>query len=237
MLAPGRFFGLIGFMNMPRFLTALTGTLFAVTTAFAQDFEGRLTMEMKEGRNTMTMNYAVKKDFIRVDIPMEGMTMASIVNLPKKEIIMLMPGQNMYMVMPIPDEANADKAASRQPQLEKTNETETILGYLCTKYLTKDGNTTMEIWGAEGIGSFIRMGGNPMQRTALPAWQREMMERGFFPLRMVGRDQRGRETFRMTVVSIDKQSLPDSLFTVPEGFQRFDMGGMLRGGANPFGGK
>jgi hypothetical protein len=33
----------------------------------------------------------------------------------------------------------------------------------------------------------------------------------------------------MEVTAIDKKSLPDSLFVPPDGYQKFDMGGMMRG--------
>jgi hypothetical protein len=46
-------------------------------------------------------------------------------------------------------------------------------------------------------------------------------------MRVVGKD--GRDTFRMEVTAIEKTSLPDSLFSPPPGYQKFDMGGMMKG--------
>jgi hypothetical protein len=47
-------------------------------------------------------------------------------------------------------------------------------------------------------------------------------------------NENGKEKFRLEVTSIDKESLPDSLFMAPEGWRKLDlgamMGGMLPGG-------
>jgi len=222
-----------GAVKLLPLLLALAGAAATASTLSAQAFEGRIKMSMKEGSSKpMTVEYAMKQDLVRMDIPVDGgMAASSIVNFPKKEIIMLMPEQQMYMVMPMQDVADASKAAAKDTvQLEKTNETETILGYTCTKYIARDRDGTTEIWAAEGIGLFAGLGSsNPMKPSPRNAWETELAEKGFFPLRVVGKTRAGRERFRMEAVSIDRQTLADSLFAVPAGYERFDMGGMMKG--------
>lgn len=50
-----------------------------------------------------------------------------------------------------------------------------------------------------------------------------------FPLRVVSTDKGSKETFRMEATEVKKESLPDSLFAPPADYQKFDMGGMMRG--------
>jgi hypothetical protein len=93
---------------------------------------------------------------------------------------------------------------------------------------------------------------NPMGRgrapTATPAWERALEGKDLFPLRVVGyekgkprsekgksaekskgKNASGNESFRMEVTAIDKAPLPDTLFNPPAGYQKFDMGGMMKG--------
>ena len=44
----------------------------------------------------------------------------------------------------------------------------------------------------------------------------------------------GKEKFRLEVTSVEKTSLPDSLFAPPDGWRKFDLGAMM-GGAMPGG--
>ncbi len=228
-------------MKILRPFVLLVGVLCTLTLT-AQDFEGRIKMQIKDGRETLEIETATKKDFARVELPGQGTSISTIVNLPRQEMIMLMPGQKMYMVMPLQQPAADAKSARDEATLEKTDETETILGYKCTKYLARDGEAVHEIWAAEGLGTFAGLGtSNPIRPGNRSGWEDSLMKNGFFPLRVVGLDRRGRETFRMEVVSIEKESLPASLFEIPEGYQRFEMGGlggMLKGAIPklPFGG-
>ena len=93
---------------------------------------------------------------------------------------------------------------------------------------------------------------NPMGRGRGPepkAWERALEGKELFPLRVVAHEKGGSaraekgkssdkakskgkasgDTFRMDVTAIDKTSLPDSMFTPPPGYQKFDMGAMMRG--------
>lgn len=234
-------------MNTLRHCFTLAAVLIAATAtpllAAPASFEGKIKMQMKSDKHTQVIDYSVKPNFMRMDIPLDkGATATSIMDYTKKEMIMLMPGEKMYMVMPIPDVADdtgKKKRPGREATFEKTGETEKILGYLCTKFISKDeDNNTYEIWAAEGLGTFMGAGGkNPMKRAPRSAWETELVKNGFFPLRMVGKNEKGKEIFQMEALAVEKQKLPDTDFVPPAGYQRFDMGGMMKGMANPFGGR
>ncbi len=229
-------------MQILRPLTLLLGLTVLAGTVSAQSFEGRIRMTIKDGSSKpLPMSYAMKTDRVRIDLPSDdGQSVASIMNFKTREMMILMPAQAMYIVMPIEEVTDKAKAvAGNSSPLEKTNETEVILGYTCTKYLTRDRDVTTEIWAAEGIGMFAGMGTtNPMKPVPRNAWESELTEKGFFPLRVVSRNKANREQFRLEVTAIEKAALADGLFTVPEGYERFDMGGMMKGalkGMLPFG--
>ena len=88
---------------------------------------------------------------------------------------------------------------------------------------------------AEGLGAFMApSGGNPMGGGRSgggggQAWERALAGKELFPLRVVSLDKGGKQTFRMEATAIDRKSLPDSLFAPPAGYQKFDMGGMMKG--------
>jgi hypothetical protein len=73
---------------------------------------------------------------------------------------------------------------------------------------------------------------NPMGRgkgAAPQGWEQALAGKELFPLRVVGKDKSNRESFRMEVTAIQKETLPDALFTPPADYKSFDMGGMMKG--------
>jgi len=124
--------------------------------------------------------------------------------------------------------------------LEKTGQTEKIVGYLCQLFTLKANGKTTELWLADGLGSFAGLGGgNPMGGKPPPksAWEQALAGVAGFPLRVVEKDAGGKETFRLEATKVDKSAQPDSLFAPPAGYQKFDMGTMMQGlpgGMNPF---
>lgn len=220
-------------MKLLRTLFILGSVFVATGLLSAKEFEGVIKMEIRDGKDAVPMEYSVKKNKVRMDLAAEGMTFTSLLDVEKRELITLMPQQRMYMVIPFQEAVEEVTKGRKGPEVTKTDETEEILGYTCTKYVTTEGRNTTEIWAAEGIGMFMGMNtgkGGPMGKQApRSAWEEEMIRNGFFPLRVVTKNRSGKETSRMEVVALDSRSLPDSHFAIPEGFQRFDMGGMMKG--------
>jgi len=220
---------------------ALSLTVLAGNVRAAETFEGRITMKLTSGGKSNEVAYATKGSRMRMEMNAEGKSVVTLLDLKEKEMIMLMPDQKMYMVMPLRDVPGVDKvdAAAADTTLEKTSETETILGYKTTKYIarSKEQKEPVEIWAAEGLGSFF----NPSDLNVMgakrkaPLWEKELREKGFFPLRIVTKQKKGRED-RMEVIKLDKTALPESLFVPPADFKKFSLPGL--GGLIPgMGGK
>ena len=218
------------------FRVFLVGLLLAPAALLAASFEGKVSFKMTSGREKPAeMTQSIKGDKIRMEMPGQKGMGGMIMDTTKREMTMIMDEQKSYMVMALPQAAiDAVSNSNDDAKLEKTGETEKILGHTATKYiLTDKDNAKTDLWLAEGLGSFMGFNKNPMGKgrgsSAPPAWERVLEGKDLFPMRVVGKDRGGKESFRMEVTAIEKTSLPDSLFAPPPGYKKFDMGAMMKG--------
>ena len=225
-------------------LLAVGALLTAVQTFAAGTFEGKVSLAITANKGRpMNLDYSLKGQKVRMDMQAEGNQVASIMDMAKLEMLMLMPDQQMYMVMPIkqPVEQALAKQGESTADIEVTGKTDTILGYKCSQILVKDKGTVTEMWVAEGLGMFMGLGGGgPMgggmmggRKSANAAkWEEALKGKGGFPLRVITRDAKGKDTFTLEATQIEPGTRPDSLFSPPAGYQKFEMpnlGGMLKG--------
>ncbi|MFI5335237.1 MAG: DUF4412 domain-containing protein [Opitutales bacterium] len=226
---------------LPRLMGMAAVCALAVSAAA---FEGKITFALKGAKEKpMTVTYAMKEGFLRMEPQMaEARGTAMIFDWAKQEMIVLMPQRSMYMTMPIQGGATAAGPAGRQPEqkVEKTGKTETILGYQCEQYVTTDRKgETVELWVTDKLGMFMGLGGGggggPMGGmmgghrggSGEHSWEQLVKGKaGFFPLRIIGHDASGKETFKLETQSIEPGPLPASLFAPPEGYQSFQMPSM-----------
>jgi hypothetical protein len=229
-------------MNLLSRFLAVGAVLTAVQSFAAGAFEGKVSLAItaEKGR-PMSLDYSLKGQKVRMDINTGGNQMASIMDLTKLEMLILMPDQQMYMVMPIkkPLEKAMAESGANTADIEVTGKTETILGYKCSQILVKDKGVVTEVWAAEGLGAFMGLGGGGGgmfgggKPAAAAKWEEALKGKGGFPLRVISRDAAGKQSFKMEATKIEPGALPDSLFVPPAGFQKFnmpDMGGMFKGG-------
>jgi hypothetical protein len=205
----------------------------------AETFEGKVTMSitsptMKDG--PQTMNFSIKEGYMRMDMESKRGPMGVITDFKNQQMLILIAPMQMYMVRPIPQPGSAPagaQAPASHTDLQDTGVKDTILGYTCTKYTATGKEGTSEIWVTDQLGSFSGLfhGGGPGQRPQAPqAWENALQGKNFFPMRVVT-SVNGSEKFKLEVTSVDKESLPDSLFSAPDGWRKFDMGAMMGGGA------
>jgi hypothetical protein len=228
---------------LPCFLAAALAVPAVLSAAM---FEGKVNFTITTAKGPQEITYNIKGDKLRIDMPGAPAGAGGIIiDTTKHETTVVMDAQHMYMVQKLPDAAAAPQGAKAPPQadLQKTGEKEKILGYEAEKYIsTSPDGAKAELWLAEGLGSFVAFGsgtiaspamGGPRGRPGSPsaggqAWERALAGKDLFPLRCVNHDKDGKE-FRLEATAIDKQSLPDSLFAPPAGYQKFDMEGMMKG--------
>lgn len=221
------------------------GTLLVAPAIFAavEPFVGKASFAITSGKGkTMTMNQSFKGNAVRTDME-NGPAM--IMDFAKKETIILMNDEHMYMVQPmkpsdIPQEIK-DKAAA-DPDVEVTGKTEKILGYTCNQILVKDGKNVTEMWVAEELGMYAGMGaqsgggggmfGKKGNADSAAKWEKALKGKSGFPIRIITRNAAGKETYRMEATKIEKGGVSDADFLPPKDFQKFQMPDM--GGMNPF---
>jgi hypothetical protein len=210
----------------------------------AETFEGKVSMNLtssssKGGSQAMTMS--IKDGFLRTDVSTSRGAAAMIMDFKNQQMLILMAQQRMYMVQPIPQpgstgqpgmpQAPAAPASAPKETLVDSGAKETILGYVCTKYTVTGAKGTSEVWATDQLGTFagIFRGGPPGGRPQAPeAWESALKGKGFFPMRVVTTTN-GSESFRLEVTSVEKTSLPDSLFAPPAGWQKLDLASMMGG--------
>lgn len=234
-------------MNLLLRFIVVGSLLTAVHSSAADSFEGKVTFSMSAGKGpSQVMDYTMKGSVIRMDMKTEGGSVSNIMDMNKREMLMLMHDQQMYMQMPMklpPEAAAKAKEMESTAEIEKTGKTETILGYKCQQVLVKDKGTVTEMWLADGLGTFMGSlsgggGGGPFGgggRGGAPApskWEQALKGVGGFPLRVISRNASNKETYKMEVTKIAPGPQPDSSFAPPAGYQKFQM----PGGMNPFGG-
>lgn len=215
---------------MNTLLRLCAGLVLGTLTAHAAtQFEGKVSLLIKSGDEAAQLiNYSIKSGAVRMDLASEGGTMSMIVRTAKREMIMLMADQQMYMVMPLQVPGGEGGEGGGEPRIEKTGRTTKILGYTCAEWVMAEGDQSTAFWVTDQLGSFVGMGGgNPMageQGGSSPAWESALKkEEGFFPLRVITRDSEGRETFRLEARKLEPGRLPDSLFVPPKGWEKFEM--------------
>jgi hypothetical protein len=225
---------------MKRFLPCLLAVALAAPAALtAAQFEGKVAFKITPGKGQpQEIAYQIKGDKMRLEMPQgaAGGMGGMIIDTKKREMTLVMEAQRMYVVqaMPEPGAAAPGERAVEAPTLEKTGEKQTILGYAAEKFLSTHQGGKTELWLAEGLGTFASppmSSGRGAARGGAPGgqgWERALAGKELFPLRVVSHDKDGNE-FRMEATAIEKKVLPDSLFSAPAGYQKLDMGGMMKG--------
>lgn len=228
-----------------RLFAATTLLVTAISSSAASAFQGKVTMAITSDKGKVQdLNYTIKEQKMRIDMNAEGHQVATIMDVEKLEMIMLMAEQKMYMVMPMKktiEEATA-KASTYEStaDIEVTGKTETILGYKCSQILVKDKGTVTEMWVAEGLGVFMGMGNNSggggmfggKKSAAASKWEEALKGKSGFPLRVITRDSKSKEVFKMEATKIEPGTPPDSAFVPPAGYNKFqmpNMGDLLKG--------
>jgi hypothetical protein len=200
----------------------------------AQDvFEGVVKYKMVNDGQEMFMNYYTNGVDIKVDIM--GEEEASMI-MKGDKMIMLMPNQNMYMEFPasmldmaqqMSPDSEADESGFDPKEFEKyrTGETKKIHGFNCEKWFFDSEEGTSEIWMTDEIGNFNFLQ-NPLQGGNYLFNQFSGLS--YFPIMMIVKDKESNEVTSFEATEIKEMSLNDSEFNVPSGYQKMDMGGMMK---------
>src|SRR6187401_2177796 len=116
--------------SLLRLIAVSTLLCTAVSSYAASSFEGKISLAMSSGDKkggSQAMDYSIKDKKLRMDMNAEGAQIATIMDMEKMEMLMLMPEQKMYMVHAIKTsvEQAAEKAGQSTAEIEVTGKTET----------------------------------------------------------------------------------------------------------------
>lgn len=213
-------------------LVFLGAALFAPLTAAA--FEGLVDYQLSSGeKKPVPMSYKVKGDKIRAEFQSEkGRSGAMIMDSASRTIWILSPEQRMAIKQTMSEPQTSEAKAGSAPRVEfkKTSRKETIAGRECTVYTFKETNSEGEVCNAEGLGNFMFSGfGGGKRETS--GWEREIMGKGLFPLRVMTKSLKDGKTTTLLATRVEPRTLPASDFAIPSGYNVMEMGGLPGMGA------
>lgn len=214
----------------------------------------------KKGKEPFVLHYLIKGKLMRTETPMgkkkhhreekrkkedsskprsiegaqkeeeEQEMMVGILDFEKWEMTTIMDEQRMYMVHKLPAEVKKQAEKGENP-FKPTGRKERIAGIEAEEYAGQTGKSWTEIWVTKELGRVMMSGGRPGEKSN--PWDAFLSSENFFSLRTITRNkQGGEETMHMEAIKVEKESLPDSLFSPPAGYSKMEMpglGGMLRG--------
>jgi len=202
------------------------------TPSAIKPFEGTATIKVTHERvGTHLLDYSVKDSRLRTEFQVsEAARAVAIVDLFNNEVLVLLPGQPLYVAMPLEDSAEIALGQHIEDVVIKpTRSRKKILGYRCTKYLVHHKNDAFEVWATDQLGSFMGLGLGADQGSKFsPPWMAALVGKGFFPLRV--KSLPGSEnTLSMETLAVKQNTLDDELFAPPSGYRKFQMGGLVEG--------
>ncbi len=194
------------------------------TIAAVAQFEGKIEFNKISGKDTSKYIYYVKGDNIRIDnLGAKGEVLGtSLVDLKdNSKYVAISPNRKMYMDVS-PKKSIKDYSTT---ELKKTNETKSLYGFTCTKWLAtnKDFGTTATYWMTEGFDFFSPMLHIVKRKENLGQYlMTSELIKGWCPLMSEERDRNGNLIEKIETISISKETIADSMFTIPKGFQKFE---------------
>jgi hypothetical protein len=182
-------------------------------------FEGVVDYKISDEGQSFPVSYSIKGEKTRVDLESQGEKISML--LGQGPAVTLIHSQKAFMKMDAKGAAKAAKAA-KAGKFAKTGKTEKIAGYLAEEWLYQDKDSAYEVWATDKLGAF--MGAPKGEGGAEEAWEKAVLGKGLFPLKVANRRE-GR-LFEMLATKVAPKSLKDSIFSVPAGYSELSMGGM-----------
>jgi hypothetical protein len=211
------------------FLSSLIVLLLAASSIlFAQSpFEGKVKFRAYDGNESETMNYLVKGDKFKIDSPEGGMGQGYMLYDASNNIMTLvMVDQQMYMEMPVDAAGDMINQDSDNVYFNNTGETQMINDYLCEKFEFVDEEGPGIAWMTKDLGPFMFLGDPEAMENSQSNWQQEIMAEGYFPMLVKQENSSGELESVFEIEEILPMPLDDEIFSIPAGFQKFDMPNM-----------
>lgn len=193
--------------------------------AFAQGFEGSIYFTKSNMMDVTQYAYHVKGNMVRIDEMVEGsdkLVATLLVNLETGEMVALSHERNLWMKRPNKDEAEQTSSAEvKEGQLERS-----IHGMNCSQYRVRDKAADREVmyWVTEGDYGFFPKLLSILQRKDNFSTYYMQIDGLDNKLPLMAEENtllREKKGF-LQVDKIEKKKLADSLFKIPEGFEKVE---------------
>ncbi|HKJ46757.1 MAG TPA: DUF4412 domain-containing protein [Balneolales bacterium] len=216
--------------------TILFSLFFSIQTVYGQkNFEGIITFQIEsQSNNAQKMMYYVKGNKVRMEMEMPGtaagMSPTIIYDNESNKMYTLISQMKSYMEIPInlsEQEADSSNQIDDNDKPVKTGKTEKIAGVECEQWLIKTDDGETELWNAKGFGNFLFVQNNAFMKRNRhqPEWLKDIMKEGFFPFRIISKDQDGNMDMKMEVTDVKAENLSASLFEIPSGYNKMNIPG------------
>lgn len=211
------------------FLSSLLILLFAASNIlFAQNqFEGKVKFKAYDRDDMQTMSYFVKGNKFKLDPPQDEMGQGYMIyDADTKIMTLVMVEQQMYMEMPVDVAGEMMDQDNEEFYFNNTGETQDINGYLCEKFEFADEEGPGIAWMTKELGTFLFLGDPEGMENSQSNWQQEIMAEGYFPMLVQQENSPGELKTIFEIDEIVPMPLSDEIFSVPAGYQKFDMPSM-----------
>jgi hypothetical protein len=152
---------------------------------------------------------------LRIEASERGGGNAYLLDYGRKKSYVILSGREQYVEMPALAEPAKSTTKMAEVNIEKTDRTETIVGYECDEFTVTAGDVSVDLWATKEFGT---AGTFLVPQVFEMQWK--FIEMGYFPMKYVLRDSTGEETYRFEVVSVQEKSLSSSLFRIPSGYEK-----------------
>ncbi len=193
----------------------------AENTPQTSSFEGILVVQGIGGNAT----YYLKGDKVRSEMKDEEEEVIFLYSFNGESYTALMPSEKIFMEAPVQplnfSDQDVKEISGCEGEVNKTAEKQTIQNIECEKWVSTCGKDRSEMWLTRELGFEWGQIFHPMYRAAYSGSMRHYGDlKGYFPMKMIAEDKRGRKEVLMEVVKLEKKVLGDELFSVPAGYRK-----------------
>lgn len=196
-----------------------------LSTANSQSFEGRIQFTFRTPKDTTTNVYQVKGDKVRLDqygSKSKNVEGSFLFDLKAKKITGINHTRKMY------DEVKPAAAPAKIPgkfTVKKSNETKSIQGMKCTKYVVTntEDKTIYNFYIAQNKFDFFAplMALWNRKDKASVYFQQITGLKGAFPMLAIQTDIVGNEKERIEVTQVEKKTVDATAFQAPQGYKQY----------------
>jgi len=197
-----------------------------IIPAHGQNFEGEIIFIKQDNLDTSYISYQIKGNKVRFEELNNRKQVDNyiIADLNKKNILAINPKRKLYVSLPVYQWNNVPDTINYQTT--KTGNHKTIKGFNCFQWriINKQEDTEVQFWAPENhfdfYLNFLQIINQPVKTSIYYLNSPGIYSK--LPFEYNERSLLRELRMHMEVLSIEKKSLQDALFEIPQGFRLFE---------------